>query len=176
MTDTTVSITEQPSPRAIAARDRSAPKRITGRLKRAIDLMVWEGLTDSEAAVHDTVKMNVLSIRWALNKRHVRDYLISQRDVLLTREGPRNVHAMIAVRNQTSNQMARVAAVKALEQLEETAGPTGSRGVHTQQPGFIVQVVVQGAQAAVSAQERQIEAKPLIEHEMGADADRERET
>lgn len=136
--------------------------------------MVWQGLTDSEAAVHDSVKMNVLSIRLALNKRHVREYVNSQRDVLLAREGPRNVHAMIEVRDQKTNHMARVAAVKALEQLEEVASSPSSRGHQLQAPGFVVQVIVQ--QPSHMPHVQSTEAKPLIEHELGRDADGERDT
>lgn len=156
MTNQSSTLTVAPglSSQAIAARDRSERRKVTGRLKRALDLMVWEGLTDNQAAVHPTVKMHIVSIRNALNKHHVRAYLRAQRDVLLTREGPRNVHAMIEVRDQTSNQMARVAAAKALEQIDDLPSSAAQR---VQAPGFIIQIV-NGAGGEVTA-------KPLIQHD-----------
>lgn len=111
--------------------------------------MVWDGKTDSEAAV--IVGMNVLSIRNALQRAHVRAYLIAQRDVLRTRESPRNIYTLMEVRDQTSNQMARVQAVKALEQLEDSPQSAAQRQ-HT--PGFVIQVI----NTSVMPQER--EPKP----------------
>lgn len=146
--------TAAPSRQALAAQDRSAPRQVTGKLKRALDLMVWERKTDSEAAV--TVKMNVLSIRNAMQKAHVRAYYIAQRDVLRTRECAANIHTLIDVRDQTSNQMARVQAVKALEQLEDQPQSGRSAG---QVAGFVIQVI--NNPAPLTGDQASIEAKPL---------------
>src|SRR5215472_83385 len=70
-------------------------KRIGGRLKQALDLMVWgDGerryLPDNEAAA--IAGLNVISIRNALHKPHVLAYYKQQREVLRSRESPANIH------------------------------------------------------------------------------------
>lgn len=124
MSDTSLATIDQPqqplSRHQIAARDRSKPMQVTGRLKRALDHMVWDNLTDCQAAV--AVNLNVLSIRKSLQRPHVLGYYKTAREVLRSRESPRNIHTLIEVRDQTSNQMARVNAVKALEQLDDAPG------------------------------------------------------
>ncbi len=62
----------QPSRQALAAKDRSLPGKVTGRLKRAIDLMVWEAASRSDAA--KTVGMTDHSMRQALKRPHVMAY------------------------------------------------------------------------------------------------------
>jgi hypothetical protein len=66
--------------------------------------------------------------------------------VLRESEKARNIHALVEVRDQQVNQMARVNAVKALEQLDETAAanPQSQR----QQPGLVI--VIQGGQQGAS--------------------------
>lgn len=147
----------QPTRHQLAARDRSAPRKVTGRLKRALDAMVWENKTDSEAAV--TVKMNVLSIRNALQRPHVKGYYLAQREVLRARESARNIHTLIDVRDQKTNQMARVQAVKTLEQLDDQPVMGGARQAL---PGLVIQIINSPAHMS---HERQIEAKPLIDND-----------
>lgn len=150
---------QQPSRQELAAVDRSEPRKVTGKLKRALDLMVWDGKPDNEAAV--IVKMNVLSIRNALNKPHVRAYVRGQRDVLLTREIGRNISTLVDVRDQTANQMARVQAVKALEQLEDSPQHNSNR---MQSPGFVIVVQPQAAAPARSVDTNAANIR-TIEHE-----------
>lgn len=116
--------------------------------------MVWQCKSDNEAAA--IVGMNVLAIRIALGKPHVRAYFRQQRQVLQEREGPANIFALISVRDG-DNQMARVAAVKALEQLSEES-TTQSRG-SVALPGLTIQIL--NAPASMPPI-RETEAKPLI--------------
>jgi hypothetical protein len=60
--------------------------------------------------------------------------------VLRTSERARNIHALIEVRDQKHNPIARVQAVKALEGFEEDSAITGT-GRHT--PGLVVQIINQ---------------------------------
>lgn len=101
--------------------------------------MVWDNITDNEAAMK--VGFSVVYLRTELKKPHVRAYYRGQLEVLRSRESSRNIHTLIDVRDQTSNQMARVQAVKALEQIDDSE--TGSRA-NAALPGLQI-VIVQGA-------------------------------
>lgn len=122
---------------ALATLERSAPMRCTGRLKRAIDAMVWEGLKRDDAAA--SAGMTVHSVREALRRPHVKAYYLQQLDVLRTSERARNLLALTEVRDQRDNQMARVQAVKALEQLSDT--DQGRGGAAPAQPGLTIQII-----------------------------------
>lgn len=158
MTDTSVTIIEQPSRQQIARREAATPGKVTGRLKRALDLMVWDNITDNEAAVQ--TGLTVTAIRLALRRPHVRAHYHSQLEVLRTRESSRTIHTFIEVRDQKSNQMARVAAGKALQQLEDQ--PQGA-GARSSSPGFVIQIV--NAPGSHMPHMRVDEAKSLISHE-----------
>jgi hypothetical protein len=110
-------------------------------LKRALHLMVYDCKTDNEAAVE--TGLTITAIRLALKLPHTRGYYREQLQVLRERESAANIHALVEVRNQKSNQMARVQAVKVLEQIADDAATSG-RGVNSL-PGLQI-VVVTGAQ------------------------------
>jgi hypothetical protein len=94
--------------------------KVTGKNKAAIDLMVWEGLKRRDAANQAGLKDHALYV--ALTKPHVKAYYMEQLDVLRTSERARNIHALVEVRDASGNAMARVGAVKALEQISDEAG------------------------------------------------------
>lgn len=79
--------------------------------------MVYEGLNRKQAAEKAGLKDHALYV--ALTKPHVKAYYMRQLDVLRTSERARNIHTLAEVRDQTSNQMARVQAVKALEHIDD---------------------------------------------------------
>jgi hypothetical protein len=139
----TKQLTPLPANQPRKRRDRSAPGRVTGRLKAALDSMIWQNLTDNEAAVK--FKITVQAIRMALKRPHVLRYLKEERVVLHAREFARNSHALIEVRDQTANQMARVAAVRALEQSDTNALPLAGKAA----PGFVI-IVAPAAPPAVT--------------------------
>lgn len=139
MSDVSLTIA-QPSPQSIAAVDRSAPLKVTGKLKRALDLMNWEGKTDSEAAV--SAGMNVLSIRMALQKPHVRAYQKAQRQVLLERESPRNIHRLAAIRDKAEN-MPAVNSILAMERMKDDTQARSMGSVAM--PGLTIQIITQSA-------------------------------
>ena len=96
-------------------------KRIGGRLKQALDLMVWGNgerryLPDNEAAA--IAGLNVVSIRNALHKPHVLAYYKHQREVLRSRESAANIHRLCEIRDAADN-MPAVNAIRALEGMDE---------------------------------------------------------
>lgn len=159
MSDQALSTTDQPTKAQLAHRERSAPLKVTGRLKRALDLMVWENQTDSQAAVK--TKMTVTAIRLALRRPHVLAYVRGQREVLLERECGRNIHTLVNVRDQKRNQMARVQAVKALEQMDDQPAAASGR----QSVAGLVLILGSGTVADMG-HIREIEAKPLIQQKV----------
>jgi hypothetical protein len=139
----------------------SSPKqpetlKVTGKVRVAVEAMVWQGLPRSEAA--KTAGMTEHGLYKALVKPPVKAFYMAQLDVLRTSERARNIHALVGVRDSATNQMATVAAVNALEKLDNQA-PAGSVG-HS--PGVVIQIL---GGASLMAHERGFDPKPLILHE-----------
>lgn len=136
MTDTSpaLPLTRQ----AVAVRGRSAAGRVTGKLKRALDAMVWQGSRRTDAAAAAGLADH--SLRQALRKPHVKAYYLRELEVLRTSERARNILALVDVRDTAENGMARVGAVKALEALEDQ--PQQRSGGAQSAPGLVV--VIQG--------------------------------
>jgi len=114
-------------------------KRIGGRLKQALDLMVWgDGerryLPDNEAAV--IAGLNVISIRNALHRSHVQAYYRAQCQVLRSRESAACIHRLCEFRDAADN-MPAVNAVKALmfDEYEQINRP------NTPTPGISIRIV-----------------------------------
>lgn len=149
-------LTQQPTRQQIAARDRTAPGKVTGKLRRALDLMVWQGKPRDEAAAE--AGMSVHGLREALRRPHVRQALHAELEVLRTSERPRNIHALAEIRDQSGNQNARVAAVRTLEQMAEDGARERPAAPFS---GLVVQVITN----SLMAHERQISDKPLISHD-----------
>lgn len=125
MSSTDVAPLTQPTRQQLAAEGRTAPGKVTGKLKRAIDLMVWEGLKRAEAAA--SAGLTDQALYAAFRRPYVKAHYASMLEVLRTSAKARNIHALEEVRDQTDNAMARVNAVKALEQLEDVQhGNSGS--------------------------------------------------
>lgn len=107
--------------------------RIGPRLKAALNLMIWQGMQDGEAAARAGITVYLL--RDNLKRAVVRRYLSEQREVLIARESGRNIAALVSVRDESTNGMARIAAVRAIESLEvETSAPPG----RAERPGLII--------------------------------------
>jgi hypothetical protein len=127
-----------PSPQAVNDRsDRSPPLRVGGKLRQALLLMVWEGLPYNTAA--ERCNLRVHSMREALERPHVLAFIRSQKQVMRTAASGANILALTEVRDQRDNQMARVQAVKALEQLSDTDQARG--GSAPAQPGLTIQII-----------------------------------
>jgi hypothetical protein len=132
------------------APQRQPLERITGKVRAAIDAMVWSGLPRSKAA--EAAGISEHGLYKALRKPPVRAHYLRELEVLRTSERARNIHTLAEVRDQTTNQMARVQAVKALEQLDDQ--PQARQGMQASVPGLVI-VVNQSAPNP---------ANPLIEH------------
>lgn len=138
-----------PIPPIEAARDRTSPGRVTGKLLIAMTAMVWQGLSRREAAAKAGISEH--SLYKALRRPPVRAYYSAELEVLRTSERARNIHTLAEVRDQKTNQMARVQAVKALEQLDdEVSARRGS--AFSASPGLIINILNTSVTESPSAQ------------------------
>lgn len=146
----------QPTRQALAAKDRSAPLRVTGKLKTAIEAMVWDGACREDAA--KVAGMTDHSLRAALRKPHVKRHYLMELDVLRTSARARATFRMVELSEQDDNRAAAVTATRILmnEQDQEV-----TRGSTQAAPGLVV--VIQ--QAHDMAHVGNMPAKPLIEHD-----------
>jgi Neuraminidase (sialidase) len=95
-------------------------------MRNALNAMVWEGLTDNQAAVR--TKLNVTTIRQALKTSHVQAYYRDQLQVRRERERSRNIHRLCEIRDAANN-MPAVNAIKVLEQVADDDNASGKRSV-----------------------------------------------
>lgn len=122
MTDDTKPITRQ----AIAAKERSGKLTVSGKLKVALDEMLFKGSRRDDAA--QAAGMTNHGLREAFKKPHVKAYYNAGLEILRTSERARNISTLADVRDKSENDMARVSAAKTLEQLAEPNGPGGAGG------------------------------------------------
>jgi hypothetical protein len=116
-----------------AASAARKPLRAPPLVRRAIELMVWEGHHRDDAA--KAVGMLAKSLYNAFRKHHVRQYYREQLQVLRTSEMARNIHALVRIRDQDQNKMAAVAAARPLMR-DDDMPPAGSGPLMT--PGFTI--------------------------------------
>jgi hypothetical protein len=133
MTDNDKPITRQ----AIAAKERSGKLTVTGKLKVALDEMLFKASCRSDAA--KAAGMTDHGLREAMNKPHVRAYYSQGLEILRTSERAKNIFALAKVRDSSDNGMAVVSAAKALEQLADVAPAVGT-GPHDR-PGVVIQII-----------------------------------
>lgn len=154
-----------------AAITKSKPLRVTGKLKSALDYLVWEGGSHDYQSAAQKAGLTTRAVRLALDRPHVKQYLQQQRHVLLTSERARNIHAAIDVRDQLVNQTARIQAVKMLEEMaeERTAAP----GQRITTPGIVIQINAE--RSRVMADQGLIEVNPLSDHDEVQQGDTERD-
>jgi hypothetical protein len=116
---------------------RTEPKSLhaTAIVRKAIELMVWEGHRRNDAA--KAVGMLPKSLYNAFRKHHVRQYYRNQLQVLRTSEMARNIHALVRIRDQDENKMAAVAAIKLLEKMNDNDMPPADSGP-LMTPGFTI--------------------------------------
>lgn len=157
---TEITVIQPRASRPIPPEKRDTPAvQIRGRLRAAIEAMVWEGARRPDAAAAAGMKDH--SLRAALKKPHVLAYLRAEMDVLRSSERPRNIHRLVEIRDKADN-MPAVNAIRMLEQIDEEHQRLGT--LAPQLPGLVV-VVQAPAGAAVTAQHRTIDANPLIDNE-----------
>jgi hypothetical protein len=127
-----------PTRQAIAVKDRSRKGMVTGKLKIAIELMVWSAARRAEAA--ENAGLTDHSLRAALKKPHVLRFYQEELRVLRESVRAKNFHRLDDIAEKSPNAMAKVAAIKTMEQLSDQE--TATRGSQTL-PGLQI-VIVQG--------------------------------
>lgn len=138
------------------------PKEVSGKLKVALDLMVFgddEGnpYEWNEAAVK--ANLTVRAMRLALERPHVLRYLNEQKQVFRKSVSAANILHARRIRNQSGNAMASISAIKLLEQLDERA-PTSQATQRNVQPGVVV-IVNANPGPGVMTHQGIIEVNPL---------------
>jgi hypothetical protein len=106
-----------PTRQAIATQGRSRKGIVTGKLKVAIELMVWSGARRAQAA--EQAGLQDHSLRAAMKKAHVLRFYQEELRVLRESVRARNFHRLDAIAEESANAMAKVAAIKTMEQLTE---------------------------------------------------------
>jgi len=136
---------QQPLPANYPLRPKHEPRklRVTGKVRQAINAMVWQGLKRDEAAEHAGLQPHSLYVAFRLP--HVKQAYLKELEVLRTSERARNVHTLLDVR-ESENQVARIQAVRTLEEMDDENIPN-RRGIQAI-PG--VTVVIQAAPDKVS--------------------------
>jgi hypothetical protein len=137
---------------------RIRDKEIRGKMRVALNAMVWEGLLINEAAIR--AGLTTTAIRYALQRPHVLEYLRRERQVLRASVCSRNELVLAEVRDNSENSMARIAAVKALEQIDNAEMPS-LLGRSARSPGVIIVI---GNQSADIQHIPDASDKQLIDH------------
>jgi hypothetical protein len=140
MTDTALP-TAFPTRQAAAIEGRSRRGAVTGKLKVALDLMVWENVRRKEAA--EKAGLADASLRFAFRKPHVMAYYHAELAALRNNVRAHNVHRLDTIASDSKNDMAKVAAVKALELISDQADVTARPGSQTL-PGMIIVIRTDG--------------------------------
>jgi hypothetical protein len=130
--------TALPTRQAAAVEGRSKRLRVTGKLRVAIEAMIWEGLTRKDAAAKAGLADS--SLRFAMRKSHVMAHFNAELANLRTSLRARNVHRLDDIAHKSANDMARVQAVKTLEQLADVAEQNHRPG-QTTTPGIQIVIV-----------------------------------
>jgi hypothetical protein len=123
------------------SRGKTRRLKPSGKLKTALDLMVWGDETGAPAEWDQAArnaKITVRAMRKALEKPHVRAYLREQKEVLRDALSAKTFYRLAALRDQDENKNAAVSAAKALEQIGDDPAASGDR---SQSPGLVIMVV-----------------------------------
>lgn len=130
---------------SVAVPDEPAKRlEIRGKLKAALDAMVWDGLELAEAARN--FKMSTFGVRKALAKPHVQAYLKSEKQVLRESLSARNIRRLGEIRDAADN-MPAIQAIRTLEGMGDDQ-PGASSGASAS-PGITIRIlnVVQAGHA-----------------------------
>jgi hypothetical protein len=126
-----------PTRQAAAIEGRSRRGAVTGKLKAALDLMVWDNMKRKDAA--EKAGLADSSLRFAFRKPHVMGYYHAELAALRLNLRAKNVHRLDTIADDSKNDMARVAAVKALEIITDQADERTRPGAQT--PGLQIIIV-----------------------------------
>lgn len=133
---TSAEISTSTTRQAVEAKGRSAPLKVTGKLRTAIELMVWKGARRAEAA--EQAGLTDHGVRNALNKPHVKAALLREMEVLRLSERPRNILRLAQIRDAADN-MPAVNAIKMLEDMGTDQQAKSNASVSL--PGLTIQII-----------------------------------
>jgi hypothetical protein len=165
---------EKPSRELITQQDKQADKSpkngIGGRLKAALDDMVWNGTPWDKAAVK--ANLTVRSMRMSLQKPHVLQHLRKLRAALLAQSSAKTFHRLTELRDQDENRNAAVQAARTLETLaDEQFNPRSANGgvlVNIEiKAGYVIDIapepgeIVTATAVGVRPQPRTIDHDPI---------------
>ena len=131
-----------PYRRAVAAETDTRDRKVSGRVRKAILAMVYDGLTDNKAAVLAGLTINAL--RLAMKTAHVRGFYVRELEVRRTNERGRNIQRLTEIRDAANN-MPAVNAIKMLEEID-AIDQAHRRGANSL-PGLAIVIVQPGAEA-----------------------------
>src|SRR5258708_39563162 len=100
-----------PARQKLAIEGRSRKGAVTGKLRHALELMVWERLKRDAAA--EAAGLASSSLRFALRKPHVLAFYRAECDALRNSLKARNLHRLDTIADDSKNGMARVASIQA---------------------------------------------------------------
>jgi hypothetical protein len=152
-------MTAFPTRQAAAIPGRSARNKVTGKLRTALDLMVWHGERRADAAAKAGLADS--SLRFALRKPHVLAYYRAEVNALRMSLRARNLHRLDGIADNSKNDMAKVASIKVLEQIADGAEQHNRPG-ESQSPGVCIVIVQPAPQASISPGMITIEPAPAI--------------
>ena len=135
------------------ARNKPHPKRITRRVKRAIELIVHEAMPFDEAARE--VNFSLRALRLAMNKPHVMAFYKAECEVFRDCRRARNYQRLAAIADDQTN-MPAVNAIKTMMGLE--LEQTNNKQTNTS-PGVTIRIV----NIATPAQHDIAKSLPIIE-------------
>lgn len=145
----------QITPTAHSRSEKPPRKQIRGKLKAALDAMVWQGQDWDEAARN--INLTTAAMRKALGKPHVLAYLKHEREVFRSSMGGKTLVRLAELRDQDENRNAAVKACQVLEQLGETDSARGAAAGMPRVPGMIIVIQTGSAQAR--------SLPPVIDHD-----------
>lgn len=150
-----------PTRQKLAIEGRSRRGAVTGKLKAALELMVWDNLARKDAAAK--AGLADVSLRFAFRKPHVMAFYNGELAALRDNIRAKNIHRLDTIADDSKNDMARVAGIKALEQISDVADEKrGHRGGIGQLPGLQI-VIVQSGTARPADMVEMVPMRPGID-------------
>jgi hypothetical protein len=136
-------VTEQPE----AKKRPDKRERVTGRLRQALDLMVFGDETGKPLDYIDagrTMNISARSMRRSLERPAVRQYLQAQKQVARASASAGNIWHLADIAKQRSNMNAAVNAIRAIDEGD----PEAFRAPSRDGPGITIRIIAPPSPAA----------------------------
>ena len=134
-----------PTRQAAAIPGRSRRGAVAGKLRTTLDLMVWHGERRADAA--EKAGLADSSLRFAMRKPHVMAHYSAELNALRLSLRARNLHRLDTIADGSKNDMAKVGAIKVLEQIADVAQQNSGLG-SPQSPGVCIIIQAAGPKPA----------------------------